>query len=703
MPKNKLRVESNERIDIQDFEFLALEGIHDNTEQLLENLACSSNRTKQWVLSGFAMSNPSAKQLQATKGKAILAERRDGSVRYGMLVTEGDATKIVDLNTYAAGDYGIYIRFEAVPGDAESRMFWNPAGDGSEFANTVNTRYLANWSLRVESASPGAEWMRIGEVAQATMDITDEREFYFEGSLPDSYESGWSADGGGMANDRNADRSTYGITDLQGFTAATRQCLTDIKGRGLREWYERDIGGMNIGFDADPVEGKLALGDAGYFLGLSGSSNPQINFDSEDYLEFTRSTSTMKLTFATSDSYNWTASAFAPIGTRDLGASGARWDSSYFNAIDGKTAEITSDNVTADTGSPDIPITSNGGDVTHASNSSNAATALAGYGGDAGAGGGNGGYGLYARGGVASGGGDGGNGGQFLGGGSTDAASGYGIYAAGGDADSASGTANCGGYFVGGIPFAGSGDSGIAGIKTTGGVGEGSFLGGAGIAAYGGAGGATGAGGMGGYFAGADSNGSGSGGMGVTIAGGYGASGEDSGAGLLVNTQTITTTAGSPGYGAYIEAGAISNASNPNDGGDALEVRGGGVNAGGGTGGYGIISLGGNSGADYGGPGLLSTGGNGTGSGKYGGYGVKAIGGNGSSSAVGAPGIYAQGGTDGTYDGPGGQFAGGTNAAAINLVARSGDPGSPSNGDIWYTGTALKCHLNNTTYTIDVT
>ncbi|MFA5028483.1 MAG: hypothetical protein WC713_11470, partial [Candidatus Methylomirabilota bacterium] len=106
-----------------------------------------------------------------------------------------------------------------------------------------------------------------------------------------AYRSGWSVDGGGVFADRSVDRATYGVGDLQMFSAAVRQCLEDIKGRGLRRWWDRDIGGLNIGFDADPVEDVLAVGDANFGLSKAILNNPRLYFEADTYLEFARADS----------------------------------------------------------------------------------------------------------------------------------------------------------------------------------------------------------------------------------------------------------------------------------------------------------------------------------------------------------------------------------------------------------------------------
>lgn len=329
MAMDILRVDSNERVDITDFEFIS-ESVQAHERQMIDNFMCDPAQTRKWVISGFGMSNPAAKQLQVDKGKAILGTRDSGVIQYGVLTTEGDATLTVDLNSYAPGTYGIYIHFERIAGESQSRIFWDPAGSGSEYAQAMNTRYTAAWSLRVESSNPGNDWLKIGEVDQATMAITDQREFYFEGAVVDSYESGWSSDGGGIADDRNVDRATYGVTDLQMALAAVRQCLTDIKGRGLREWYERDIGGLNVGFDAAPVEDCVAIGDNAFYMQLTGAGpDPYIFFDNNDYLQFNRFSSNLALIIGGAFLYQWDGSAFYPGGVADIGKSGSPWPNIY--------------------------------------------------------------------------------------------------------------------------------------------------------------------------------------------------------------------------------------------------------------------------------------------------------------------------------------------------------------------------------------
>lgn len=408
-----LRVESNERVDIADFEFIS-ESVQAHERQMVDNFFCDPARTRKWVVSGFDMTNPATKQLQVTKGKAILGARLESNIEYGMLTTEGDATLTVDLNSYSPGTYGVYIRFEQIAGDAQSRIFWNPSGSGSEYGQSINTRLTAAWSLRVESTSPGSDWLKIGEVDQATMDITDHREFYFEGDaeglvdlaatytwagsntvlsadtsevsvgdfialksdgwffeinsvnpgvsvsilnplsrdIPTGatasakanaqpFTSGWGPNYGGGVNDRNWERSAYGVTDFQMAFAAMRQGLEDIKGRGLRRWWDDEIGGMNIGFSGDPVEDRLAVGNQSFAL-FYNDGDPQIRFDVNDHLQFTRSTSLLEMILGGVTITQWDSSSFYPGGAADsvnLGTAGQTWATGHITTLFPGTAD----------------------------------------------------------------------------------------------------------------------------------------------------------------------------------------------------------------------------------------------------------------------------------------------------------------------------------------------------------------------------
>ena len=311
MSADVVRFDPNERVDLADLLAAVDTTLRANARDWGTNFLADPSGDRSWVLDGFVTDNADGSpyggtQVRVTKGRAILGQREGGQTIFGALTSEGDATRIIDVGTFSSGTYGVYVRFELLSGESSSRAFWDPTGDGEEIAQTIPTRRLANWSVRIELTTPGAEWLRVSTVvidaSPVVTGITDLRDLYFDGTVDSTYASGWSTEGGGVANDRNSDRQQYGVADLHTFTQATRQCLEDIKGRGLRRWWSADIGGMNIGFDAAPVEDQLAVGDAEFGLFGDSITTPRVWFDgsggSSDYIQYTRSTDTWSFVIA---------------------------------------------------------------------------------------------------------------------------------------------------------------------------------------------------------------------------------------------------------------------------------------------------------------------------------------------------------------------------------------------------------------------
>ena len=326
--KDLVRVESNERVDITDFSYIAVDSIANSVNEILAKFVSNETSHNKAILEGFAISNPSGNQIKVTRGKAILGQRYAGTVINSILSTKGNTDITVDLSSYPNATYGIYIRFEQIAGNPDGRVFWNSAGTGSEYTQTIETRYVAGWSVRFETSNPGEEWLKIGEVVKPGMTITDERDFYFEGKVSSSYASGWSSEGGGSSTDRNTDRATYGTKDLYTFLASVRQCLEDIKGRGLRKWFSKGIGGMNIGFDSNPVEGALAIGDSDFYLKLIGNL-ATITMDSGANFKYSRSSKSFSWNSSSATQLTLTESALFGDITDSLGTSNAYWGSFY--------------------------------------------------------------------------------------------------------------------------------------------------------------------------------------------------------------------------------------------------------------------------------------------------------------------------------------------------------------------------------------
>src|SRR5262245_53730088 len=136
MGSDLLRVESNERVDLGDFEHAVDDSQQANHRQFGSQFFSSPDKSQQWILDGFEISNPSGAQLEVTLGRAILGQREGGQTFQGQLTSDGESSRIVDLSGYANATYGIFVRFEYVDGASQGRAFWNPQGDGSEFAQT---------------------------------------------------------------------------------------------------------------------------------------------------------------------------------------------------------------------------------------------------------------------------------------------------------------------------------------------------------------------------------------------------------------------------------------------------------------------------------------------------------------------------------------------------------------------------------------
>ncbi len=331
MSTDILRVEGNERIDLDDWIFQADEAVQENHRQVGSSVFTSPQKERAFILGGFGITNV-GNQVRVDRGRAILSHREGSQVFEGYVTTEGDANKIVDVSGFATGIYGIFIRFEYVDAEDFSRIFWNPsaqAGLGAEFAQTIPTRRRANWSMRIELASPGSEWLKIGEANIDTGNLVgspvDQRPLYFEGKPPvgvlTTYESGWSLEGGGAFLDRDPDRSLNGVFDIQTFTRAMRQVVEDVKGRGLRRWWDKDIGGMNIGFTTDPIEDRIALGDVSAFWDNDGSIVTH-QFDTgtgPDDLRFTRASDLWDFRLDGSVQWSLDSSGVRHLGGLDIG------------------------------------------------------------------------------------------------------------------------------------------------------------------------------------------------------------------------------------------------------------------------------------------------------------------------------------------------------------------------------------------------
>jgi hypothetical protein len=248
-PKKYLRTESGERIDQPDFEHAAEESQLAGLTQLGETFIVGSDAgQKNYVLSGFKVTNPSANNLEISIGSGILSWKDQGNVEHGVMIDMTTA-RTVGLSTTLAGagatTYGVYVSFNLQDAQQENRNFWNAlAATPVEVTRQIATRRVDSLEVNIKASSPGTEWMHIADIVPgsltapgvgSTTGITDKRVFYFEGAVVNTYSP--DNDWGDGTNDRNADRSTYGIKGLRTFVRAIQRQLKDIIGASSGNWF----------------------------------------------------------------------------------------------------------------------------------------------------------------------------------------------------------------------------------------------------------------------------------------------------------------------------------------------------------------------------------------------------------------------------------------------------------------------------------
>src|SRR5512137_1268010 len=112
MTTDIIRVQENERVDLEDFEFAAGQSLLDNSRQIVDQLLTKPGIQQTWIVKGFAIDNPSGSQLRVTRGSALLAYRDKATIKHGYITAQGETERILDLAGFAAGTYGIYVKFD---------------------------------------------------------------------------------------------------------------------------------------------------------------------------------------------------------------------------------------------------------------------------------------------------------------------------------------------------------------------------------------------------------------------------------------------------------------------------------------------------------------------------------------------------------------------------------------------------------------
>lgn len=243
MPRDLVRLESNERVDRGDVEVLQ------------HNVRSAIRMPWSWfllegdsdgippgslgrIIRGFDVvedsGGPSAQvEVSNGVGLGLVLDGESNLEGLDWFGQEGPSTQNLDFSSQAVATYNVYIRPSIDPGVQGTRIFWNDNITAEE-ADAINTRRVFGWDTTFALASPGSEWTKVAEVVWggATIvdaNITKERNFLWESNEGASFDYPW---GGGTDRDATRADLTVGIFDYRRWVNMVRTQLKDIIGVG---------------------------------------------------------------------------------------------------------------------------------------------------------------------------------------------------------------------------------------------------------------------------------------------------------------------------------------------------------------------------------------------------------------------------------------------------------------------------------------
>ena len=364
-----LNLAAEERVNLADLSFAITDSITGQHAELAQGLFLpAAGQQTAAIISGFApmaasSSGPVTVGQASTVNAAFLSRMgSDGVVRPAEMIYGGTSVVGIDISTFPTNTYGIFVRATRTGQTVQNRAFWSGV-DASEYAQLTPTRLTASWEVRIETASPGSEWLRVGQAQVtasssggqgATVVVTDQRPLFFEGQASAGYAPTW-----GTAADRSS-RQSATITSLGRMVDALKQCLVDIKGRGLQPWYSPAIGGLNVGgsfgLTDSPANNRVAVGDAAFNLTMANANNsPSVNFSSTQSITVSRSAGTLAVISGAG------AISLAKDGGITTGGFTLSPDNTLFRAFSGSTA--TGEFSSSATGGGFLTVSSSGNDA----------------------------------------------------------------------------------------------------------------------------------------------------------------------------------------------------------------------------------------------------------------------------------------------------------------------------------------------------
>lgn len=266
-----VRYSPQERVDLPDItamSFLVLGEFRRHVRGLLIGPSASGSPTHEnAVVRGFTIEPSGVPDSLVTVrlvpttgggrplGFAIGGEDLATRIDFGQLIggedqagnTEGNASTTFDFTGQPLDTYRLQMRFTYAEGASDNRAFWD-AATNSEFISEENTRFLPSYSLGIV-ASPGSlgdDWITLADVVWdgASIDagdITDLRQFVFEGSAP--FQAATQAAYAAIPDfDRSVTRAADGVNEVYPVLRALARQIADIKGQndaGSIDWFSR--------------------------------------------------------------------------------------------------------------------------------------------------------------------------------------------------------------------------------------------------------------------------------------------------------------------------------------------------------------------------------------------------------------------------------------------------------------------------------
>ena len=252
-----IRVHPDERIDLPDMEQIGgllelFDVMRANRSVLLPEGrsvgAATLQPTDTHIFTGFDLYDVvhAAATAKLRIGSGIFKLLEDGELTHGILLGDvGADYHLLDLSAAADDTYSVFVRATYTDSDQENRVHWNVGGSPAEFVDFVKTRRSLTWESTWQSSTAahpsGGDWVEVWRITIVSNQITtneDYRMMFYEGDAISGSDQ-WEHEWGDGANDRNADRASYGVEDVHRWAQAVRRQLADIIGdaSGDHKWY----------------------------------------------------------------------------------------------------------------------------------------------------------------------------------------------------------------------------------------------------------------------------------------------------------------------------------------------------------------------------------------------------------------------------------------------------------------------------------